>query len=109
MVVYKGSVIIETPFWELTKSVFTKVSFLGAVYIGAYYNEPILRITDTLLYSNVPVEKGFFTDARGWHIETKLNTNGRREYYLNYQNLKRIPLTYSAISQLERYANDASN
>jgi hypothetical protein len=109
MAIYKGTSIMENPAWELMKSVISKITFAGALYLGAYYNEPILRIIDGLMYRNVPVEKGFFTDARGWHVETKLNGNGKIEYYLNYQNLRRIPLTYEALSELERIANDLRN
>lgn len=109
MAIYKGYTGMDIPAWELLKSVFSKVTFVGALYLGAYYNEPILRIVDGIMYRNVPVEKGFFTDARGWHVETKLNGNGKIEHYLNYQNLRRIPMTYEALSELERIANDLRN
>lgn len=79
-----------------------KLSFFGTLYIGAIYHEPLLRITDKLIYENIPVEKGFFQDPYGLRIETTLNKNGKREVYMVYENNKLcIPITYHVISHFE--------
>ncbi len=87
---------------DLLNLLAAKIGFMGALYLGATYHQPILRSIDRLVYGSAPIQEEFFQDPHGLRIETENNIYGKKEVFLVYENRIFIPLTYQNISNLEK-------
>ena len=61
------------------------VTILSTGYVTYINHEPIKRMSGNLLYSDVPVAEGHFTDPHGLRVETIINEKGMRETYLTHR------------------------
>lgn len=77
---------MEENHWKLLRRIlYTKagiVSAAAAFYTGSKMYRVVERVEDSLLYSNLAAEQGFFNDPNGLCIEVKINSRGMREVYL---------------------------
>ncbi|MBI2565361.1 hypothetical protein HYV79_05275 [Candidatus Woesearchaeota archaeon] len=89
----------------LVNKFLSKFFFAGAIFLGAQYHDTLERLVDNVLYHNIPLEHNYFPDARGFKIDLELTQNGKRAYFLNYNETK-IPITYNLVQKLGELSNE---
>ena len=102
MAIYKQKGDFRKRGLELVNVIAAKAGFIGALYLGALYHQPIMRVIDRSIYGNTPIQQEFFQDPYGLKIEIDTNRHGKREVFLCYENKLIVPLTYQNISNLEK-------
>lgn len=61
------------------------VTILSTAFFTYVNHEPIKRMVGNVLYRDVPIAEGHFTDPYGLRVQTVVNRSGKREAYLNHR------------------------